>query len=89
MCLLFYGKKLNGRFGRPSTFLGGQQDKRMLPRELETGKVFVISRKPERTKGSVFSCRKKKADVRNSSAYLWQGLREGQGRVESAKSPDS
>lgn len=48
-------------------FLGSQQDKRMLLRELETGTFFVIARKPGRTKASVSSGRKKTA-VRNSSA---------------------
>lgn len=60
----------------------------MLPRELETETPFVISRKSERTKGSVFSGGKKTA-IRNSSAYLWQGLEEGEGGIESAVNLDS
>lgn len=60
----------------------------MLPRELETEKFFVISRKSERTKGSVFSDGQKTAE-RNSSAYLWQGLEEGEGGIEAAVNPDS
>lgn len=51
-------------------------------------KSFVISRKPEKTKGSVFSGRKK-MDVRHSSAYLWQGLKEGDAGQSLARSLDS
>ena len=59
----------------------------MLPSELEM-EIFCHSRKLERTEGSVSSPRKK-TDIRDCSACLWQGLLETEGRAEPAGSCDS